>query len=60
MSHLRTPSLRFAASFVDAVTIAPFYADLKRLKQQSARFGTLPGYELEEVEVEAEAAANAA
>jgi hypothetical protein len=56
MSHLHSPSLRFAASFVDAVTVRPFYADLKRMKEQAKRFGSLPGYELEEVEAEFEAA----
>lgn len=60
MSHFDSSSLQFAASFIDAVTIRPFYADLKRLKQQASRFGSLPGHEVEEIEVESGEAANAA
>ncbi len=60
MSHFRNPSLRFAARFVDAVTVGTFYADLKRAKEQASRFGSLPGFELQEVEAEYEAAADAA
>jgi len=59
MSH-RNPSLRFAARFVDSVTVRPFYEDLRRIKQQANRFGSLPGFELEEVEADFEAAADAA
>ena len=60
MSRFPNPSLRFASQFVDAVTFGAFYADLKRIKQQANRFGSLPGFELEEVEAEFEAAADAA
>jgi hypothetical protein len=52
----RTPSLRFAARFVDSVTLRPFYEDLRRIKHQANRFGSLPGFELEEVEAQYEAA----
>lgn len=60
MSHLEPSSLQFAANFVDAITIRPFYADLKRLRQQSARFGALPGQHEAEAEAEAADAADAA
>ena len=56
MSHLDPSSLQFAANFVDAITVRPFYADLKRLRQQSARFGVLPGHPEAEAEAEVEIA----
>jgi hypothetical protein len=52
-SHDRI-NLEFVNSFVDSVTIRPFFEDLRRIKRASAMFRQLPARErFEETSTEA-------
>jgi hypothetical protein len=42
MSRNHLSDLTFINSFVDAVTVRPFFEDLRRIKQASAVFRQLP------------------
>lgn len=42
MSRTSPSDLTFINNFVDAVTVRPFFEDLRRLKQASAMFRPLP------------------
>ena len=55
MSRLHPDHLRFVESFVDAVTLRPFFADLQRIKRQGEVFRRMPPRWTEEEAFEADA-----